>query len=236
MLKFVLCDDNEIILERLSKMLESLFIKHNLDAEISFESNNPIAVLDFIKNNTVTAIFLDIDFKSDFSGLDLAEEIRKIDKNSYIIFTSAHLEYILMAYKYKTFDFIPKPITIERLEETLLRIIEDISIDTNNSKYIKINKNTIINIDTINFIKKDGMKLIFYTNDKQYEAYNSFTKLEKELPSYFIRCHKSFIVNINKITNIDKTKNILYFNNSSSSDCYIGPKYKTKLMEMINYE
>ena len=38
MLKFVLCDDNEIILERLSKILESLFIKHNLDAEISFTS------------------------------------------------------------------------------------------------------------------------------------------------------------------------------------------------------
>ena len=236
MLKFVLCDDNEIILERLSKILESLFIKHNIDAEISFTSVNPTDILDYVKNNPTTALFLDIDFKSDFSGLDLAEKIREINKNAYIIFTSAHLEYILMAYKYKTFDFIPKPITPERLEETLLRIIEDIAIDSNKTKYLKINKNTILLEESINYIKRDGMKLIFYTDNKQYESYNSFSKLEKELPFNFVRCHKSYIVNINKITNIDKSKNILFFNNNESTYCYIGPKYKNKLMEMINYD
>ena len=236
MLKFVLCDDNEIILDRLSRMLEALFIKHNIDAEISFVSTKPIDVLEFSKNNTITALFLDIDFKSDFSGLDLAGKIRKFDNNAYIIFTSAHLEYILMAYKYKTFDFIPKPITSERLEETLLRIIEDISADTNQTKYIKVNKNTILNENSINFIKREGMKLVFYTDDKQYESYNSFAKLENELPSNFIRCHKSYIANISKITNIDKTNNSLFFNNNEALFCDIGPKYKNKLMEMINYE
>ena len=62
MLKFVLCDDNEMILERLSKMLESLFIEHNVEAEISFSSTDPKNVLNFIKDNSVTALFLDIDF------------------------------------------------------------------------------------------------------------------------------------------------------------------------------
>ena len=179
MLNFVLCDDNEIILERLSKMLESLFIQHNIDAEIGCASVNPTEILEFAKNNSITALFLDIDLKSEISGLNLAEKIREIDKNAYIIFTSAHLEYILMAYKYKTFDFIPKPITVERLEETLLRMIEDISIDTNNSKYIKINKNTIINVNNINFIKKDGMKLIFYTDENNMNPIILLQNLKK---------------------------------------------------------
>ena len=116
MLSFVVCDDNKSILDRFSKMLESLFIIHNLDAEVSLSSTDPFEVLNYVKNNNVNVLFLDIDFKSNFSGLDLASKIREINNNAYIIFTSAHLEYILMAYKYKTFDFIPKPITQERLQ------------------------------------------------------------------------------------------------------------------------
>ena len=61
------------------------------------------------------------------TGLQLAEKIREFNKDSYIIFTTGHLEYSLMAYKLKTFDYIPKPITLERLEETVLRLVDDVN-------------------------------------------------------------------------------------------------------------
>lgn len=236
MLNFVLCDDNKAILDRLEKMLESLFLTHNFDAKVTFCSTDPQSTLEYVKNNDVHALFLDIDFKSDFSGLDLASEIRKVNNDAYIIFTSAHLEYILMAYKYKTFDFIPKPITIERLEETFLRIIDDIGSDASNKNYfIKINNhNTMINQDSIRFIKKDGMKLVFCTDDKTYEAYSSFNRITQKLPSNFVRCHKSYIANINKITNISTANNTISFDNNNDLKCYIGPKYKNKIMEVLN--
>ena len=234
MLNFVICDDNEIILERLSKMLESLFINHNIDAEVSLASTDPKEVYEYVKTNNTTALFLDIDFKSDISGLDLASKIRTVNNNAYIIFTSAHLEYILMAYKYKTFDFIPKPITTERLEETFLRIIDDMSIANNQNKYLKLSSNIIVDQDSINYIKRDGMKLIFYTDNSQYQVYSSFAKIEDKLPTNFIRCHKSYIANVNKISNIDTSKNSIFFDNNKSTSCYIGPKYKDKLLEVFN--
>ena len=235
MLTFVVCDDNKAILDRLSKMLDSIFIKNNIDAEVSFSSTEPLEVLEYVKSNNVTALFLDIDFKSDFSGLDLASKIREINNKSYIIFTSAHLEYILMAYKYKTFDFIPKPITVERLEETITRIVNDIETGNNNTKFIRLNsKNTIIAQNSIKYIKRDGMKLVFYTDNRQYEVYSSFNKIKNELPSNFVRCHKSYIVNTNRITNIDSGSNLIYFDKDNSSSCYIGPKYKNNLMEVLN--
>ena len=238
MLNFVVCDDNEAILKRLSKMLESLFIKHNIDANVSFASTAPSSILDYVKNNTVSAVFLDIDLKSDITGLDLAGKIREINNDAYIVFTSAHMEYILVAYKYKTFDFIPKPITPERLEETILRIMDDIKCSNSNSinnRFIRLsNKNTIINQNSINFIKRDGMKLVFYTDNRIYEAYTSFSKIERELPSNFVRCHKSYIANVNKIIDIDMSNNILIFNDKNAPKCFIGPKYKNKLMEVIN--
>lgn len=234
MLSFVLCDDNKAILERLSKMLESLFMKHHFDAEVSFSSTNAESTLQYVKNNIVNALFLDIDLKSQISGLDIAKQIRKINKQIYIIFTSAHLEYILMAYQYKTFDFIPKPVTLERLEETVLRIMDDLNTEDKKHEFIYLNnRNTIINEDSINFIKKNGMKLVFYTDNRTYETYSSFAKIAGELPKNFVRCHKSYIANVNKITDINTNENLVFFDNNVNTKCYIGPKYKNKLMEVF---
>lgn len=234
MLNFVVCDDNKAILDRLVKMLESLFIKHHFDAEVSFSSTNAESILQYCQNNIVNAIFLDIDLKSEISGLDLAEKIRKTNKQVYIIFTSAHLEYILKAYQYKTFDFIPKPITIERLDETILRMIDDINVKDTKSHFIRLNnRNTIINEDSINFIKKDGMKLVFYTDNRIYETYSSFNKISEELSPNFVRCHKSYIANINKISDVNSNDNTIMFDSEHDLKCFIGPKYKNKIMEVL---
>lgn len=234
MLNFVVCEDNKAILDRLSKMLESLFIKHHLDAEVSLASTDADSTLQYIENNTVNAIFLDIDLKSKISGLDIAEKIRKTNKQVYIVFISAHLEYILKAYQYKTFDFMPKPITVERLEDTILRMMDDMSVKDNKSHFIRLNnRNTIINEDSINYIKKDGMKLVFYTDNRIYETYSSFNKISEELSPNFVRCHKSYIANINKITDVSPSKNTIIFNDESGLKCFIGPKYKNKIMEVL---
>lgn len=232
MLSFVLCDDNQSIIDRLSRILDSIFLENNIDAEIKYTANTPEDILNYIKSNIVDVLFLDIDLKSNTSGIDLAYIIRKFNKDVYIIFTSAHLEYILIAYKCKTFDFIPKPISKERVEETILRLMEDINSEGNTTSFIRIDsKNTIINQDSINFIKKEGMKLVFYTDTRVYETYNSFSKISNELPKNFVRCHKSYIANINKISDINNTT--ILFNDKNTMQCNIGPKYKNELMEVL---
>jgi len=239
MLNFVICDDNKLILDRLSNMLETIFIKHNINAKVSLTSTKPQDVLDYLKSNTVHVLFLDIDLKSTISGLDLADLIRKFNKDVYIIFTSAHLEYILLAYKCKTFDFIPKPMVIERIEETVVRLMDDINYSGKKTSFIRLdNNNTIINQDNVNFIKKDGMKLVFYTDTRTYETYNSFNKISESLPSNFVRCHKSYIANVNNISDVHTKDNTIIFdsNLSTGTKCYIGPKYKNKLMEVLNDE
>lgn len=237
MLSFVLCDDNRAILDRLSKILDSIFIQYNIDAKITFSSTTPEDVLTYVQSNTVNVLFLDIDLKSQISGIDLADSIRKFNKEVYIIFTSAHLEYILIAYKCKTFDFIPKPLSLERVEETILRLLDDINYGGKKSSFIRLdNKNTIISQDNVNFIKKDGMKLIFYTDTRTYETYSSFSKISENLPSNFVRCHKSYIANIDKISNVHVQDNVIIFNNNVDTKCYIGPKYKNKIMEVLKNE
>ena len=155
MLNFVICDDNLNILEKLSQMLEKIFIKNDYEAKITYKSDKPEEILEYIRENKVDVAILDIELKTNKSGLDLANEIRKINKDIYLIFTTAHLEYVMLAYKYKTFDYIPKPITYVRLEETIKRLFED--INGLPKRYLKIdNKNTIIDQAEIQYIKRDA--------------------------------------------------------------------------------
>ncbi len=100
------------------------------------------------------------------------------------------------------------------------------------TKYIKLDtKNTIINESDVQFIRKEGMKLIFHTRNRDYEIYSSFAKIEDRLPNNFIRCHKSFIANIDNIAKLEPSSNLIYFENNST--CDIGPKYKEYIMEVI---
>ena len=233
MLNFVLCDDNTSAIDKLSKMLNSIIISHNLKGQITFTTTNPLELLDFVKNNPTHVLLLDIDLKSSTSGLEIAEKIREVDKSIYIIFVTGHFEFGMVAYKYKTFDFLQKPLTKERFEETILRLYSDVFGDKN--KYIRLdNDKTVIKENSIRFIKKEGMKVIFHTDTRDYETYSSFNKISDMLPYNFVRCHKSYIVNVGKISDIDIPKNTIHFSNNDS--CYIGPKYKEILMEVLENE
>ncbi len=234
MLDFVLCDDNSNVLNKLAKMLEAIFISKKFDAQIVLSTTKPDEFIEFVKNHNVNVVFLDIELKTNITGLDLADMVRKKDKNTYIIFTTGHLEYGLMAYKYKTFDYIPKPFTKERLEDTLVRLFEDASGDE--AKFVRLDNNkTIIKQDSIQYIQKEGMKVIFHTDTRDYETYSSFKKILPQLPEQFVQCHKSYIVNTEKITDVNTANSTIFLNNNESSKCFIGPKYKNKFMEVFNY-
>lgn len=232
MLNFVLCDDNQGILDKLEKMIESILIQNNLSGEIVFTATKPNDIITYIENNQFDVLILDIDLKSDISGLTLANNIRKTNKKAYIIFTTAHLEYTMVAYKYKTFDFLAKPVTAERLEETILRLYDDVYSDSFN--FIKIDKkNGFIKSQDVFFIQKEGKKAIFKTKERDYETYCSFSNILNQLPENFVRCHKSYIVNLDNVSGI-QSNNIVIFKDNFCNQCFIGPKYENFFTEVIN--
>ena len=231
MLNFVICDDNLHIVDKLEKMLNDILVKYSDGAKVVFTSDNTDDLLKFSDENKVDVFLLDINFKTNRNGLNVAETIRKRNKNAYIIFTTGHMEYVLMAYKYKTFDYLTKPITPDRLEETIKRLFDD--INGMPKKYLRIdNKNTLIDESEIEYIKRDGMKLVFHTASRDYDIYSSFNKFQDKLPKNFIRCHKSFVVNINQINDVDPVTGVITLKDNNS--CYIGPKYKSEFMEVLN--
>lgn len=230
MVNFALCDDNINILDRLEKMLENIFTKNNFDARVTFKSSNSTDMIDFISKNKVDVVLLDINLKSNKSGLELAKAIRNMHRNTYIIFTTGHLEYAMVAYKFRTFDYLAKPITYDRLEDTIVRLFED--INTAPKRYIKIdNKNTLVDAAEVVYIKRDGMKLVFHTANRDYDTYSSFNKFQDKLPKNYMRCHKSYVANISQIRDVEPVSGVITFKDGST--CDIGPKYKSELLEVL---
>lgn len=231
MLNFVICDDNLNLLNRLEKMLDNIFCKNNFEAKVIYKSDNAEEISNYIASNKVDVVMLDINLKSNKTGIELAREIRKINKNIYIIFTTGHLEYAMLAYKVKTFDYLAKPINYDRLEETIIRLFDDVT--STPKRYLKIDsKNTLVDESEVQYIKRDGMKLVFHTSSRNYDTYSSFNKLQDTLPKNYIRCHKSYIANINQIKDVEPVSGTITFR--SGDTCEIGPKYKSDLMEVLN--
>ena len=78
MLNFVICDDNPNILDKFSKILEGIFIKHNYDAQIGLKTTDTDILLDYIDENRTDVLFLDINLKANTSGLEIASKVKQI--------------------------------------------------------------------------------------------------------------------------------------------------------------
>lgn len=232
MLNFVICDDNNPVRIKLAQMLNRIFISHNLDHSIVYSSTNGEDIINYLSNNKVDVLLIDVELNSDISGLQIADIFRKINKNAYIIFLSGYMDYVFESLKSKIFDYLLKPITYEKLEKCILRLENDVV--NYNSNFVTLGSNKLlVKQDDINFIEKEKMKAIIYTDCSNFETYASLEKLKLCLSDNFIRCHKSYIANRNKITYADFNSDIILFKNKRT--CPIGLKYKSTVMEEIHF-
>lgn len=230
MLHFVLCDDNIAVIEKLSKLLEKLFIMENIDAQVAYYSSNPNDTLNYILNNRVDVLMIDMQLGENITGIDIVKKLREKNKDSYVVCLSGYMDYVFEALKVKIFDYLLKPISYEKLRTCILRLIS--YEEKSNSVFIAFNNSKLkIKQDEINFIEKDRTKALIHTKCNIYETYTSLEKLKDYLPDNFKRCHKSFIINTTNIEEIDYTKNQITFNNNIS--CPIGLKYKDNLSEVM---
>lgn len=175
-------------------------------------------LLEAFKDANPTAVFLDI-MMDDIDGLQLAEKLQQIDPQVLIVFISGYAEYAATAYQLDAVDYLIKPVTRETIGRTLNRIEKRLRLSHSMAKDIICVRNRhelyFIHRDQIIYIEKQLRKSIIHTTNHQYETSESLGSLEAKLPHYFFRCHKSFVININKIEKIypiaDRTYAVLFY-------------------------
>ncbi len=234
-LQIVICEDDKRYLQYIESAVKKIIDKNNISGQVVCVADNPGPVGEFIRHKTANVFFLDIDLKVPESGYTLAQRIRESDRQAYIVFITAHLEFVLQAFKIKPFDFLPKPATAEILEKCLLDIHKDYlaaNETKENVSYLEIKSGSNLyrlKAADIVFIEKLSYKTIIHMVNNEIHCYDTLESIENRLPGKnFVRCHKSFIANRDYISNINvKEKKVVF---ESGQFCFIGGKYKKGLL------
>ena len=189
----------------------SYFIKNFSSIKILEEFDDSIKALEYVQSHTIDIIFLDINMPK-LDGMTLSRVINTQKPKPILVFISAYREYALEAFEVAAFDYILKPYSENRIVETLQRIENSPSTKFINNKITlwKSEKLFVLNINDIYYCESQEHDLLIYTKDNQYKVTSSIGDFYKKLPqNSFLRCHRSFIVNLDKITEI-----IPWFNNT----------------------
>lgn len=162
--------------------------------------------------DNIDIFFLDIDLNK-LSGMDIARIIRSKEIKAEIIFTTSLIDYIQDGYKVRAYRYLLKPISYKNLKEAIRSCIKDIA---KYKRFIRLNYKNVnynISINEILYIEVIRKDLYVYTEEREYLAKNTISNLENELKGLnFFRCHKSYIINLEKIQSL--TRNTIYINNN----------------------
>lgn len=204
-IKCVIVDDEPLAIEILQEYVEKI---PWLNCIATFDSG--IAAISFLNENTVDLLFLDIQMP-DLSGIQLAEHVKgKCD----IIFTTAYHEYAVEGFELEAKDYLLKPISFDRFLKAAQRIqqkeekpsaeIQDYIFVKSEYKIKKIRLSEILYIEGM----KDYLRIV--TKTEKVMTLQSFSKLVPVLPKQkFIRVHKSFVIALDAVDSVEKSKVIV---------------------------
>ena len=210
-MKIAICDDTELDLKNLESLISQYSKQFNIPITIE-TYNDPTVLLNHIKyfkQSEYGIYFLDIIMQQ--NGIDVAGEIRKIDSEVPIVFTTSSKEFAIDAFKVRAYDYILKPIVKSELFDCLNKLTQSIKTSIKSVFNIKIEdlSYVTINVNEISFIEQKDRRLVYHMiNGKIYTTTSIRGKFLDEIPfKYdmynFINCHHSFIVNMNQIASID---------------------------------
>ena len=207
-MKCIIIDD-----EKLAQEVLCLLISKTPNLELIEIFENAIdAIKYFNENNAVDLVFLDIHMPN-FSGIDLIKTLKDLPQ---IILVTTDKNFALDAFNYNCVtDYLLKPIQQSRFESAIERANQKskTASTTNNITtsttdiYINIDKRLIrIEIATINYIETNKDYIIINTDENEYRVHASLKKIEDKLKSSFlVKTHRSYIVNIKKIIDIENS-------------------------------
>ena len=207
MIKIAICDDQDIFLETIKEKVYRVCKCENIEIEIDCYKSGEDLIENLKKDNIVYDIlFLDILMK-ETNGIDTAKEIRKFDSRLQIILCTSSKDYILQGYEVEAIGYFIKDEDDSVLYKILKRAIK--KINRISEEYILINlKNSIrtIYLKDIEFVEVCNRTISIHT-DKEIIDFNGKMQemMDKLKNKNFILTHRSYLVNIAKIKDIEGT-------------------------------
>ena len=202
--KCLIVDDEELARELIATHVSQL-----PDFEIVATCASAIEASSVLKNNAIDLLFLDIEMPV----LKGTEFLKNLVHQPKVIFTTAHREYAIESYELNVVDYLLKPIVFNRFFKAIEKFLDtqqtvvakkepvtEVShiFVQSNKKNIKVNYDDILYIESI----KDYIKI--HTTDARLVIKHGISAFETKLDHRFVRVHRSYIVNSEKVTAFTK--------------------------------
>lgn len=224
--------------EPLALKLVSEYVKKTPYLELVGSFDNPLDAIEFLTDNEAELIFVDIQMP-DLTGIEFA---RTLEGGHKIVFTTAYEKYALEGFKLNAVDYLLKPFSYQEFLKAAgkahktaeLEAAAVPTIEANNQflflkseyKIRRINFNDILYIEGL----KDYIKVYTDGEDKPVLSLNSMKSLENKLPEEkFMRVHRSFIVNLDRIETIERSRIIF-----GKTYIPVSDQYKEKFQEFLD--
>lgn len=177
---------------------------------------NALQAIKYLNQNEIDLIFLDIHMP-DFTGFDFIDTIKNPPK---IILTTSDPNFAIQAFGYDCIvDYLVKPITPERFQKAIDKAAAikpkasepksktsgQVETSSGNDLYVNIDRRLIkIDIPSIYLVEAKGDYIQVKTDDKNYTVHSTLKKIEEKLPNdLFLKIHRSYIINVDKIIDIE---------------------------------
>lgn len=210
-MKIAVCDDEKISLEAVVTYIEDYCAERKSSLEYECFTNYPD-----LEPRIDEFDFFVMDYQTpEIDGLTFARKIREVHgEQKAIIFVTSFSEIVYDSFEVRTHRFLVKPLDKMKFFEAI-----DSFMSTNmcNPRIaIKSDGETdVLNISDILYVEVDDKETVFYTAENQYISRMTISSVESELiPHGFFRVHRSFLINMKKISRFDKTS--VMFENGES--------------------
>ena len=230
MIRCLAIDDEPLALQQIAAYIGKVpFL------ELAAQCQSALEAHQFLQNDTVDVIFCDINMP-DLNGMDF---IKALVAPPLVVFTTAYAEYAVEGFKVNAVDYLLKPFGLQDFQRAANRLKERIENSAGNGTvvsgsaadtpddtiFLKTEYRIVkVSISDIRYVEamSEYLKVWLSSEPKPIITLLSMKKMEERLPSTFMRIHRSYIVNLTKIQEVNKNRIIM------DSDTYlpIGDLYK----------
>ena len=243
MIRVLAIDDEPLALQQIVA-----YIKKVPFLELAAQCQSALEARKFLENDTVDAIFCDINMP-DLNGMDF---VKSLTVPPLVVFTTAYSEYAVEGFRVNAVDYLLKPFGLQDFQRAANRLKERLELPTATAQvsagqvvgssdapmssdvlFLKTDYRIVkVNISDIRYIEgmSEYLKVWLDTDAKPIITLLSMKKMEERLPANFMRIHRSYIINLNKIEEVNKNRVIL------DKDTYlpIGDLYKKAFQRYLD--
>ena len=231
MIRVLAIDDEPLALQQLAA-----YIRKVPFLNLVGECQSAMEAKEILNQETIDAVFCDINMP-DLNGMDF---VKSLAAPPLVVFTTAYSEYAVEGFKVNAVDYLLKPFGLDdfrraanRLQERLANSSGTVPHELDDSIFIKTDYKVVkLAISDIRYIEgmSEYLKIHLTSQLKPVITLLSMKKMEEYLPSYFMRIHRSYIINLKQIQEVNKNRVIM----DSNTYLPIGDNYREAFSDYLN--